>query len=152
MWEISNTLQVIDFLRAAVLGIILSVFYGVFSSLRKAGLNSDFAVFLQDIIFFIISSPVIFLFLLATTNGEVRLYIIIGVLAGFLAFKLTLYKIYVFLLSKLFSIVRMVFSFLRRKFFDFVGITGNFFAKIGKKVIFFKKALNTSKKVLKKPH
>ena len=147
MWEISNTLQAVDFLRAAVLGIILCIFYGLFSSLRKIGVNSDFAGFFEDIIFFMVSSPVIFMFLLATTNGESRLYIIIGLLLGFASFKFTFYRIYVFLLSKIFTSFVFVISYLRKIFFKIIDIVSEIFYKIGKK---FKKALNTLKKGLKK--
>ncbi len=152
MWEISNALQAIDFLRAAVFGVILAVFYGIFSSLRKVGMDSDFAVFIEDIIFFIISAPTIFLFLLATTNGELRLYIIIGILIGFLSFKFTFYKIYVFLLSRLFSLIKFLTSFLSGMLLKLASLISVFFDKMGKKIKNFKKAVNTFKKGLKKSH
>ena len=98
MWEISNSLQAVCFLRAIILGLSLSLFYDIFSALRKSGLNSFFDVLVEDIIFFAVATPIIFLFLIATTNGEVRLYIILGIIIGFLILKLTLSKFIVFVL------------------------------------------------------
>ncbi len=83
MWEISSNLQIANFLRAVLLGGFFCLLYDLFSAARKAGANSTAAVFLQDIFYFVIIAPITFCFLLATTNGEVRAYIIFGVFLGF---------------------------------------------------------------------
>lgn len=151
MWEISNSLQTVCFLWSIITGVILSVFYDVLSSLRKAGLNSDIAIFFQDIFFFIIASPVIFLFLLATTNGEVRFYIIFGIIIGFFSFKLTLSKILVLLLSKVFVAFSCFFNFIARVFNKIIiAIEVSLGKKYKKTAFFLKKASNTLKKLLKK--
>ena len=151
MWEISNSLQAVCFLRAIILGLILSLFYDIFSSLRKLGLNSFFAVLIEDIIFFAVATPVVFLFLMATTNGEVRLYIIIGIIIGFLILKLTLSKLIVFVLYKLLFVIKKMFLSLFKIYnlcFTFIESTFSLFLKKSGKLL--KKALNSLKKLLKK--
>ena len=127
------------------------MFYDIFSSLRKAGVNSDLAVFLEDLIFFFVAAPAIFIFLLATTNGEVRLYIILGIAVGFFCFKLTLSKLLVYFLSLTFRFLSAVFLFIGRIYDTVLNAFTTFFIKIFKKtMIFLKKAKNTLKKLLKK--
>ena len=103
MWEINNNLQAVSFLRALILGFIYCICYDILKALRKVGLNSKRNVFTEDIIYFILISPITSIFLLATTNGELRFYIIIGIIFGFLSFKLTVSKFFVFILEYIFK-------------------------------------------------
>ena len=109
MWEISNGFQIIGFLRAFVLGGIFCLIYDFLRALRKSGVNSDSAVFWQDIIYFIIISPITFCFLLATTNGEMRAYFFIGMLVGFIGIRLTLSIIFLKVLLKVITLYLKVF-------------------------------------------
>ncbi len=152
MWEISNSVQAIDFLRSVIFGIFICAYYGIFAALRKNGINSNIAVLFEDILFFVIISPLIFLFLLATTNGELRLYIGIGILVGFYIFKFTFYKLLVLVISKLLYLIRTVLDFLRKIFLKFSCFLNVFCSKIGKLLVFLKKAVNSLKKGLKKSH
>ena len=151
MWEINNSLQTVCFLRALVLGICLCLLYDLFASLRKAGICSNFAVFVQDILFFIIASPLIFIFLLATTNGEIRLYIILGIAIGFLIFKMTVSKLFVFIFSKLFRAIFFGLGFANRAINGFFKVISKLFKGFFEKSsTFFKKSLKSFKKGLKK--
>lgn len=150
MWEISNSLQTQDFLRSIVLGVILCVIYCFFAALRKAGLNSTISVFFEDLIFLLIASPICFLFLLATTNGEVRMYVLIGALVGFFLFKFTLFKLFLFLFSKFFIYFYKGYCWIISLFLRILGCFYGCFSKIFSKTLKnFKKPLNTLKKGLK---
>lgn len=132
------------------MGVFLCLLYDFFGSLRKVGISSDFAVFIQDILFFIIASPLIFIFLLATTNGEIRLYIILGIAIGFLIFKMTVSKLLVFLLSEFFRALFFVSGFVNRGINGFfVAISKLFKSFFEKTLTFFKKSLKSFKKGLK---
>ena len=146
MWEINNTVQAVDFLRAIIFGIIICAVYGIFAALRKNGFNSTLAVFLQDIIFLLLVSPFIFLFLLATTNGESRLYVVVGIIFGFFVFKTIFFNIYVYLISKFLSFIAAIIR--QNKKIGIICI--GFFNKTAKKLKKFKKAANSLKKGLKK--
>ena len=150
MWEINNTVQAVDFLRAIIFGIFICAFYGFFAANRKIGYSTDFLVIIQDIIFLLVISPLIFIFLLATTNGEIRLYVGIGLLLGFYIFKITLFKIYVVVISKFFMLIKFFFNFLYQIFNKIVGFSNLLLKKMVKKLSFFKKAVNSLKKGLKK--
>ncbi len=149
MWEISNFFQVIGVLRAFVLGAIFCLVYDFLRALRKSGINSDSAVFWQDIIFFVFISPISFCFLLATTNGELRAYFFIGLLVGFIGFRLTLsflalkvmLKI-IFTYLKAFSKFKLVINHIFRRIYKIYCLIHEIFRKnLLKLIICFKKLL-----------
>lgn len=151
MWEINNSTQAINFSRAVILGILFCLLYSIFSSIRKAGKDSFTAVLLEDLLYFIIITPVLFLFLLSTTNGELRFYILFGILIGFALLKVTLYKIFTFVFTKIFSSIFKVFISVGKykdKIINLISVKSKVFFK--KTAFFLKKAVNTLKKLLKK--
>jgi len=130
MWEIDIALQFYYWLLSAVLGGLYCIFYDFFRAIRLAVKFSDIAVFLQDIIYFFVISFVTFCFLLATTNGQVRIYVLIGIALGFVIVRYTvsfvLMKIYLFVLKIIFSVIRrllsvkkIIFSYFERIFLSF---------------------------------
>ena len=151
MWEIDIALQFYYCLLSAVLGGIYCIFYDFFRAIRLSIKFSDLAVFLQDIIYFFVISFATFSFLLATTNGQVRGYVLFGLVIGFMIVRYTvsfiLMKIYSFVLKMIFSVIKrllvvknMIFSYFERIFSSFLKNSRNF----------FKKAANSLKKLLKK--
>lgn len=150
MWEINNTIQAVDFFRAIFLGIIICIIYAFFYAIRKIGLSSAVSLIFEDIIFVLIISPLIFLFLLATTNGEIRLYIGIGIIFGFYICKITLFKIFAFIIIKILIFIEKIFEFSKRLLIKFIIIFTFFSHKVIKKLVFLKKGLNCLKKGLKK--
>ena len=152
MWEISNHLQLLGFLRAAALGGIFCFVYDILRGYRRSSECSDFAVFLQDIIYFFVIAPITFCFLLATTNGELRLYIFFGILVGFVLIRLTISKITVLVWKTVFSFFLRILRVIKIG----VNTASAFLDRVSLKIAtiftqFFKKGVNTLKKVLKKP-
>ena len=95
---------------------------------------SDWAVSLQDLFYFLIITPIAFLFLLAATNGEVRFYILFGIAVGFTIFRLTVSRLIILFLKLLISVIYKSFS----AFFTFIlGVIRKikgFMAKKSKKI------------------
>ncbi len=150
MWEIDIKDQALTFLYSIVLGFLLCTLYDIFRSLRKAVPHGRIAVFFEDILFFIISAFITFLFLLARTGGGLRGYVFIGILTGFVAFRLTLSRVVYFILSTVFAGVYRFSGFLNGKIADFIEWFGQkillFFIFCTKKI---KKGVKTLKKLLK---
>lgn len=98
MWEICNSFQIISFLYALALGVIYCVIYDFLRSIRQIIPHKDITVFFEDIIYFLIISILTFIFLMATTNGSVRSYILVGISFGFCLSNIFIsrYIIYVF--------------------------------------------------------
>ncbi len=93
MWEIGVGDQLLTFLYSLILGGIFCVFYDAFRAIRKWTLNSYIAVFITDILFWVVLALVTFIFLIARTNGEVRGYVLTAQLLGFIACRFTLSRL-----------------------------------------------------------
>ena len=144
MWEIDISHQLLFFGRSVILGVLYCLFYDVFRALRRAKKFSDITVAVQDIIYFIIISPVTFLYLLAATNGELRFYIFLGIFFGFLLSFYSVSRVW-------FTVLRICFSVILKGFEIIFFFINDEFSKssrfVGK---YFKKTLNFFKKTLKK--
>ena len=86
--DVSN--QGLQFIYSLLLGTGLGIIYEVFRILRIAFNFKNIAIFIQDLVYFFIISPIIFVFLLNTTYGKVRIYILVGTFLGFLLYYFTL--------------------------------------------------------------
>ncbi len=111
MWETSNNTQIISFLMAVLFGTFYCAYYDIFRSIRAAGFNKPVSVFWQDIFFFLTTAIVTFLLMLVYSNGEIRFYILFGILIGFLSFNFTLSRF-----------LRRLFTFVLKKFIAFFRV------------------------------
>ncbi len=147
MWEISITDQLLSFVLSIALGAFLCLTYDVLRAVRKNGFNSFWTVFFTDIFFWLFSAILTFLLLIARTNGEIRGYVLIGELLGFVIFRLLLSKVFLliidFLIAKLLKLLRLI----RKNFYYF-------FIKIEKRIdkiiLLFCKKTKTMLKIVKK--
>lgn len=90
MWEIDILLQITAFLKAVVLGAIFCVFADLVRSFEGVlGLNLFFTL-VVDGVASLICAVVTFCFFIATTLGEIRFYVILGVVIGFIILRKTL--------------------------------------------------------------
>ncbi len=93
MWEINVGDQFLTFLYSMLLGGILCAFYDILRALRRSGFDSYISVFISDFLFWIINALLTFIFLISRTNGEIRGYVLVAQLLGFVLFRLTLSKL-----------------------------------------------------------
>jgi spore cortex biosynthesis protein YabQ len=93
MWEITVKSQILTFFYAVTLGIILSVLFDFFRTIRISYKHNNIFVFIEDIVFFLISTFLTFMYLMARCNGEFRTYVISAILIGFFIYRITLSKI-----------------------------------------------------------
>ena len=111
MWEIDNNLQAVSFLRAVLFGFIFCFLYDFLRAIRKFGLNSNIKVFIEDLTFFAVVSPITFCFLISTTNGELRFFIIMGIIAGFLVFRAVLSRLVLLVSEAIIGLLLKAFRF-----------------------------------------
>ncbi len=149
MWDTTISLQPKILLYSIIFGIIISAFFDLFRSLRKIKGFSEVQVFFQDIIFFVIVAPAVFIFLVAYTYGIMRAYVFSGICFGFLIWRITISRYYVFLLVWIFGLFYKTFTLLSSKVSTFIDSTivflsenlKNFLKKMKKAVFFCKKLL-----------
>ena len=149
MWEINSNSQILSFVYSLALGALFSTLYDIFRAGRIVFFKKNLFVFLEDIFYFFILSIITFLFLLGTTNGEVRAYILLGILLGFICFYRTVSSL---TLKSFTLILRWIKSFLKAvsksfyAFFDKFELLASLFFKNTIKI--FKKGLKTTKGLL----
>ena len=82
--------QVLIFAYSLALGLVLGFSYDIFRVLRIIINSKNIAVFLQDVLYFMVSGILTFLFVLAVNSGEARLYILAGEAVGWILYHVTL--------------------------------------------------------------
>lgn len=146
MWEIDLSEQIYTFLLSLFLGVIFCL---VYDTVRTIELNSKMcktAVFVADIFYFIVIAIFDFCFFLVRTNGEIRGFVLIGQLVGFLVCRKTLSRLYSMVLLMFLKFARWIKKWLCRLIFHpiygFFTKTGDFAVNLSKKSSnFFKKRL-----------
>lgn len=94
MWEINNHNQIITFLLSVCLGVLCCAIYDIVRALRKVCLNSLLAITIGDILLWIFYAFITFIFLISRTNGEIRGYVLLGELLGFVLFRISISKFF----------------------------------------------------------
>ena len=151
MWEISVGNQVATLALSLCLGFILCLIYDVLRAMRKTGFNSFLAVFITDILFWIFVAFITFIFLMSRTNGEIRAYVLLGELIGFIVFRFTASKLWFKSLCVCFKLFVRVKRFLRRKTNIIYLKLENFITRFLKQTLLkSKNVLKSVKKLLKK--
>ena len=149
MWEINSVEQLLGFLYSAALGGIFCLGYDILRAVRAETLFSNFCIFVQDVVFSLASAVVCFLFLLGITGGELRSFVFVGLIAGFVAVRLTVSKIFFMILKRtvkfFYTLKKLISDLLCRIFSLLLAVSG----KIKCKLIFFQKIFKRCKKSLK---
>ncbi len=98
MWEIDIADQVLTFFLSMLLGAVLCLVYDIMRAVRKFWLNKYWSVFITDIIYWIFSALITFIFLISRTNGEIRGYVFIGELLGFILCRITISRVFFYVM------------------------------------------------------
>lgn len=155
-------IQLYSFTIYIISGIIIGIFFDVFRILRRSFKTSDIITYIEDILFWIFSGIFLLFVVFKFNNGEIRSYIIIGLLCGILIYMLTISKYFIkvnvkiltFLkniIAKLISIIlfplKVILNIFRKIFFKPFTF---FVININKKCIDFCKKIKNNLKRTKK--
>lgn len=133
--QISSLKDTLSILISIITGIIISVIFDIFKAIRKSFKSGQLIIFIQDIIFFLISAIITFTLLFLRVNGEIRWFILFFELIGFtVSQKLfsryivkALYNIMIFIKNYMFSPINVVLN-------RFYVIFNDFFDKLFLKI------------------
>jgi len=94
-----------------ILGAVSGAAYDIFRIIRKIIKHPDFFTQIEDLLYWIFISLLIFYFILHYNSGEVRIYAIIGVFSGMCLYFLTvsrlIIKVSFFIIELIKKIIRM---------------------------------------------
>lgn len=152
---LSLSTQMRSFLFSLGFGLIIGMLYDILRVIRLCLFFSKTAVFITDFLFSVLSAIMTFLFCLCVSNGEVRLYLVMGEIIGFSVFYFSFGAVAVRFsektVKKIGSILKRIFSFIFSPFIKLFAVVSIKCTKIRKKVQ--KKAKNTkefAKRLLQK--
>ena len=114
--------QLSSFIIFIIVGGTISIIFDIFRVLRKTFKTPDFLTYFEDICFWIISVALIIISTFLFNNGELRLYIFIGLFLGSL--------IYILFISKYFIKLSMILINIVKKLIHILTIPINFLQKI----------------------
>lgn len=104
--------ETIDFLQFIGIGVILAVVFDIFRSYRiYKKVNRKKALF-QDILYFIIAWIIIIFALLNLLDGDIRLYLFVGLLIGVVIYFSTFSNLFLKLNIKLFKFIAKLFEYI----------------------------------------
>lgn len=86
----SLTSQILIFVYSLALGIFLGFAYDIFRIIRMVINSRNIAIFIQDVLYFILSGGVTFLFVLSVNSGNSRFYILAGEGIGWIVYHITI--------------------------------------------------------------
>ena len=139
--------QVYAFAAALALGAVLCFAYDILRVLHRYVCRGKVAIFILDLLFWIITALGTLFVLIIFCKGYLRAYVFFGEILGFVIFRLSLSSASFFILDFLFRAVRRVFEILMKPvFWAFEKIKGIFVRVSGTLDKFFEKIMNDLKK------
>lgn len=127
------------FLVFSLTGVIIGILFDFFRILRRTIKTSNFITYIEDILFWILTGFLILYNIWYFNNGEIRIYMFLGILLGVLIYMLTLSSILIKIFSK---ILRTLINVLELPFKTIISIfrklntaIKEIFTKITKKLI-----------------
>ena len=113
---IAITEQASVFFRSLMLGAVLGCLYDFFRITRLAFIIPSLLVLVEDLLFFLFSSIILFGFMLENSYGQIRYFILLGVLLGWTIYYFTVGSFVMKCSAGIIHILRVVFAFLWRPF------------------------------------
>lgn len=108
--------QVSMFLGALVLGVVLGCLYDFFRITRLAFVFPAILILFEDLLFFIFSSIILFSYLLRASDGQVRYFVLAGVVLGWAGYYFTVGKLVMRCSESIIGLLRKVIGFILRPF------------------------------------
>ena len=76
-------------------GIIIGIIFDIFRILRKTFKHKDFVIYLQDILFWILTGILLLYTTFIFNDSEIRLYMILSSFLGFIIYLFTISKFFI---------------------------------------------------------
>lgn len=83
------------FLVFTINGIVIGLLFDIFRILRRSFKTADIITYIQDILFWILTGLILLYSIFTFSNGEIRLYMFLGVFIGCLIYMLMFSKYFI---------------------------------------------------------
>ena len=107
----NNLEQLTNFIYFMLTGITLSIVFDIFRILRRSFKTSDILTNIEDVIFGVVTGIIILLSIFLFNNGEIRLYIFIGMAIGIVIYMIFISKYFIRVNTFVISIIKKIIIF-----------------------------------------
>lgn len=126
------------FIVFSLTGVVIGLLFDFFRILRRSFKTSNIITYFEDVLFWILTGVLILYNIWYFNNGEIRIYMFLGIIMGVLIYMLTLSNIIISLLSKILNSIvkvlelpfRTLFSIFHKFFTVIMKIFNNFPKKL----------------------
>lgn len=112
----NNLEQLTIFIYFIITGMVLGVIFDVFRILRKSFKTSDIVTNIEDIIFGITTGIILLVSIFLFNNGELRLFIFIGIIFGIIMYMLLISKYFIKLNVTIIKFIKKLIILLTKPF------------------------------------
>ena len=130
------------FLVFSLTGVIIGILFDFFRILRRTIKTSNFITYIEDVVFWILTGFLILYNIWYFNNGEIRIYMFLGIILGVLIYMLTLSSILIKIFSKIF---RILINVLELPFKTIISVYRKLITAIEKIFIKFSKKITNKK-------
>ena len=130
------------FLHSVIGGMIIAFIYDAFRIKRRAVKTSALVTYIEDIIYWIIVSIIMFAVVYYSNEGEIRGYLFLGTILGAILYALLLSRVVmnsalfiIKIVCRVFSSIWMVVSYPFKLIFKLFAIPARFLAKTSRKTL-----------------
>lgn len=113
-------------------GVLIGILFDLFRILRKSFKTSDFITYIEDITFWVLAGFLTLYFIFNFNNGEIRFYILLGIVLGIITYIITFSKYIIKFSVKIVSFIKCIIS----KINQIIIYPLKFIINILKKVLF----------------
>lgn len=121
--------QVFIFVTFILNGILIGILFDLFRISRKSFKTPDFITYIEDICFGIISGLLLLYSIIKFNNGELRIYLFLGVIIGIIFYLLMFSKIFI-------KIMVAIILFIKKIIYFIIIIPMKFICNFLKKLLF----------------
>lgn len=100
------------FLVFSLTGVIIGILFDFFRVLRMTYKTSDIVTYIEDILFWILAGIIILYSIWYFNDGEIRLFMILGIIMGAIIYALTLSNTFIKINSFIMSKIKKIIEFL----------------------------------------
>lgn len=97
--------EVNNFLRAIMLGVIFGFAYDILRILRRIVKRGRIAISIEDVFYWFVVSIIMFIFLYQINGGTVRAYVIVAVAIGMILYEISIGRFVVKYVSKILRVI-----------------------------------------------
>ena len=100
--------EIFKLLFFVLVGIIIGLIFDFFRIIRKCFKTPDIVTYIHDILFLLISALILIFSIFIFNNGELRAYILLGILLGFAIYFFIISKYIIFIFSNIINFLKKI--------------------------------------------